>query len=134
MPKSEVLSILPEHIRGRTLVVPQQKTKRRVIPLTQRAEEILRNEMNPPFRVSITAINQRWKRLMRKLQITDLHIHDLRHHALTNFAKIPNMTTAHLMVISGHTNLKMLSRYVNLQASDVLEIIRPQQENIKVVK
>ena len=132
--KSELLAIKPEHIRGQTLYVPEQKTKQRLIPLTERAEEILKTELKPPFKISVSGFSQRWKRLMRKLQIDDLHIHDMRHFSLSRFAKMPNMSSSHLMVISGHSNLKMLSRYVNLKADDVLEIIRPEKENVKVVK
>ena len=132
--KSELLSVLPEHVQGRKLVIPKQKTKRRVVPLSERAEEILRNELRPPFKITVSGLTQRWGRLMKKLQIIDLHIQDLRHVCLTNLAKKSGMTTAHLMVVSGHTNLKTLGRYTNLTADDVLEITRPEKENIKAVK
>ena len=132
--KGEALAIQPEHVRGRTLVVPQQKTKKRKIALTERAEEILRSELPPPFKLTDRGLSQRWKRLMKKLQIEDLHLHDMRHFALTKFSKINGMTPAHLMTISGHTNLKTLSRYINVSCEDVLKIIRPEKENVKVVK
>jgi len=48
MRQTELLSIRPEHIRGNTLFIPVAKTKPRTIPLTSRAQEILRHASPHP--------------------------------------------------------------------------------------
>lgn len=47
--------------------------------------------------------------------LTDIRLHDLRHHAVTALANSGVLSVAELMAISGHKSLRMLMRYTHLQ-------------------
>jgi integrase len=64
------------------------------------------------------SVSARFTRSCQALAIDDLHFHDLRHHALTNFAN-KGLSLPELSLISGHKSYDMLKRYVNLKASDL---------------
>ena len=57
-------------------------------------------------------------RAVEALGFVDLHLHDLRHEAISRlFAAGFRITD--VQPISGHRDLKMLSRYTHITASDV---------------
>ena len=49
--------------------------------------------------------------------LADLRLHDLRHHAVTQWASTGALSVVELMAISGHRNTKMLVRYTHLSSS-----------------
>lgn len=51
--------------------------------------------------------------------LTDVRLHDLRHHAVTSWADSGVLSVAELMTISGHKTMKMLTRYIHLQPTAV---------------
>ena len=61
--RSEIANIKPEHWTGNMLKVVKAKVKPRTIPLTKRAQQLLRE--NLPIRKSANAILMMWKRLMK---------------------------------------------------------------------
>jgi len=119
MRQSEILRIHPDHIRGQTLFIPIAKTKPRLIPLTKRAVEILKNAPLP-FNMDRYALGIRFRRLTKHYGIKDLHFHDLRHQSLSNFLLDKKLDVASTMLISGHKDPRMLLRiYNNLKIEDV---------------
>ncbi len=121
MRKSEILSIKREHIKGNLLHIPVAKTKSRTIPLTKLAQKTLL-ESHIPYRINVNTLGHTWRRLMRKHRLNDVCFHDLRHTALTNLFLKKSLTVPEVMLISGHSDPRILLKtYTNLKAQDLVE-------------
>ena len=117
---SEVTRVTKEHIRGNTLLVPKRKNGDTdvEIPLSNRAIELLKI-MELPIRLSSTGIQTKWKRLMQKYEIKNLHFHDLRHEALSRYLE-KGVSIQDVQVLSGHKDVRVLMRvYANLRAKNI---------------
>jgi len=66
------------------------------------------------------SISDAFAKLRKKVGIHDLHFHDLRHEAISRLFE-SGMSIAQVRLISGHSSLDQLSRYVNLRAEDVIK-------------
>ena len=120
MRRTEIASIKSEHVKGNLLKIPVAKTKARTIPLTPRAQELLK--YNLPIRMSSNAIHLAWIRLCKFYNIKDCHFHDLRHLSLHNFANKKNVSVADCMIISGHKEPRTLLKiYAKRRASEIAE-------------
>jgi len=126
MRQGEIVKIRPEHINIslKTLLIPETKNgKPRTIPLSTTAFQILMNHQSTDcdfvFPTTTSAIKQAWRRLMIKLNIEDLRFHDLRHEAISRFFEI-GLNLAEVMIISGHTDHRMLLRYTHLEAGNLV--------------
>ena len=116
---SEILRIDIRMLEGNTLKIPVAKTKPRIIPLTKKATSLIKNA-ELPFTLSKYALDKKFRRLCNKYKIKDLHFHDLRHQALTNFMKDKGLNVPETMKIAGHSDPRMLLRvYNNLEATHV---------------
>ena len=62
-------------------------------------------------------------RLRERAGINDLRFHDLRHEAVTRLFE-RGLSITEVAAISGHKELRMLSRYAHLRAADVAERLR----------
>jgi integrase len=62
-------------------------------------------------------------RLRERAGINDLRFHDLRHEAVTRLFE-RGLSIAEVAAISGHKELRMLSRYTHLRAADVAVRLR----------
>jgi integrase len=105
------------------LSVPVTKTGYpRVIPLTSKAQEILkglpRSNQDKIFPVTANALRLAWERLKRRAGIEDLHFHDLRHEAISRFFEM-GLSVPEVALISGHRDYRMLFRYTHLRPEDV---------------
>ncbi|WP_430407349.1 tyrosine-type recombinase/integrase [Hydrogenophaga sp.] len=81
--------------------------------------------------ISYEALRAAWKRACRRAGIADLRIHDLRHTAATRMA----LSTGNVFLVqalTGHKNLKMLERYVNVSADDVVKVMRAAAQSALV--
>ena len=65
------------------------------------------------------SVSNSFRRACRKLNIHDLRFHDLRHEGISRLFE-HGFQVQHIMLISGHSDLKQLSRYTNTRAEDVL--------------
>jgi integrase len=74
------------------------------------------------FGLSAESIKRMWIRLCKRCKVYGLRFHDLRHSALTAYAKA-GLNPLQLAVISGHKDIKMLSVYTHLRAADVAAMI-----------
>ena len=120
MRRGEILNIKPEHIKGQTLLIPVTKNGHpRTIPLTKRALYILENT-ELPFPYTANALRLAWDRLKKKGNIKDLHMHDLRHEAISRFFE-KGLSIPEVALISGHKDVRMLFRYTHLKAEDILK-------------
>ena len=121
---SEILRIDARMLEGNTLMIPIAKTKPRKIPLTQEALHEIKNA-DLPFRLTKYALDKKFRRLCKKYKIVDAHFHDLRKQALTNFMKDKGLNVPETMMISGHSDPRMLLRvYNNLEVHHVAEKLK----------
>ena len=121
MRQGEILRIKSEHIQDQTLFIPIAKTRPRTIPLTKKAFDILKNTIFP-FGLNGIFVSKKFKKLCEYYNIKDAKFHDLRRQALTNFMKDKKLTIADTMLISGHSDPKMLlGVYNNIKYKDVLD-------------
>ena len=55
----------------------------------------------------------------KKVNIKDLHMHDMRHEANSRFFE-KGLSIPEVALISGHKDVRMLFRYTHLKAEDIL--------------
>ena len=105
-----------------TLLIPITKNGHpRTIPLSPKARAILRDLPQTDvhiFPISGNAVRLAWVRLKRRVGITDLRFHDLRHEAISRFFEM-GLSVPEVALISGHRDPRMLFRYTHLRAEDV---------------
>ncbi|WP_306424539.1 site-specific integrase [Methylobacterium oxalidis] len=125
MRRGELLSLLWEHIDLEKRVAHLPMTKNGVprdVPLSTRAVETLRGlqtgESATVFTAAPNAVRLAWERLTRRVGLQDLHLHDLRHEAVSRLFE-KGLNVAEVASISGHRELRMLARYTHLRAADL---------------
>ena len=99
----------------------------RQVPLSRKAIEILKkmrgeDKPDPKQRVfNLIPINEfsaGFKKITSRAGMEDFRAHDLRHEALSRlFENNLSLTTMEIAMISGHSDLKTLERYLNLRPS-----------------
>src|SRR3546814_18019820 len=55
-----------------------------------------------------------WQRMLATAGIEDLHLHDLRHEAISRIAETGKFSLVDLQSISGHLDVRMLLSYSHL--------------------
>lgn len=93
----------------------------RSIPLTDGALKILSELPRKEAQVlplSSYSLRLAWERTVARAGLDDLRWHDLRHEAVSRFAEM-GLSMAELAIISGHRDLRMLSRYTHLRPADL---------------
>ena len=125
MRRSEILSVCWDNVSldHRTLHVPISKNGHaRTIPLTCEAVRVLaclRQNSGLIFPTSANAVRLAWERLKKRVGITNLHFHDLRHEAISRFFE-KGLSVPEVALISGHRDYRMLFRYTHLRAEDIV--------------
>jgi integrase len=123
------------------ITIPETKTDvPRVIPLTERAVEILQGLTGRDadlesrlFPTTANAFRLAWERCKRRASnqvpsIADLRFHDLRHEAVSRFFEL-GLNVPEVAAISGHKDPRMLFRYTHLKPEDIgTKIKRMQME------
>lgn len=64
---------------------------------------------------SVSNVGVGFRRIVKRAGLTDLHVHDLRHEATARLFERTQLQTMEIALITGHTELKTLSRYANLR-------------------
>ena len=119
MRQGEILRIHPDHIKGKTLLIPIAKTNPRTIALTTKALDILKRAAIP-FNITQDNLQKQFQKLCKHYGIKDAHFHDLRKNNLTDLMLKKNLTVAETMLQAGHSDPRMLLRvYNNLRVEDV---------------
>ncbi len=104
----------------RTVFVAETKNGRpRKLPV--RAElaallDALPHTAERVFTLSADHLRKIWARLCAAAGIDDLHLHDLRHEAISRVADTGTMSLVDLQAFSGHLDTRMLLRYAHLCA------------------
>lgn len=98
----------------------------RDVPLSTRATETLRalakrmdRDEERVLPVSSDAVRLAWEHLRTRAGVGDLHIHDLRHEAVSRLFE-KGLDIMEVSTISGHKTLTMLKRYTHLRADDLV--------------
>jgi len=128
---AEITGIQIENIRwneGAVFLVARKHPTRKdrndqLIPVPPEGMDILRQVVGdrssgPVWPYDPRSVSTAWRRACKAARITpEVRFHDLRHLALTRLAAL-GLSTPLLRAVSGHTDLKSLSRYVNLSPND----------------
>lgn len=67
-------------------------------------------------------LHKAWERVIKRADLSDVRIHDLRHLATTIYAK-RGLTSQQLQQLTRHKTLSMLNRYSHLQAHDIVDLL-----------
>lgn len=125
MRRGEILALEWRHIDLDRRVAHLPLTKNgdsRDVPLSTRAAETLRSLLptssTRPFTVSGNTVRLAWEHLRVRAGAPDLRLHDLRHEAVTRLFE-KGFNVVEVSTISGHKELRMLSRYTHLRAVDL---------------
>ncbi len=109
----------------KTAFLPETKNGRpRKLPLREELIEMLRalkqadvGEQVFPF--TIPVLCKVWRRICDLAGVTDLHVHDLRHEAISLVAETGHFSLIDLQAFSGHRDVRMLMRYAHLCAKQL---------------
>jgi integrase len=126
--RSEALALLwtQTFLDAQTAFFPDTKNGRsRTVPLRRNLVELLDRlprSADRVFPLSVDALKGAWYRICARARIEDLHLHDLRHEAISLIAEAGLIagrpfSLRDLASITGHRDLRCLSRYTNLCAS-----------------
>jgi len=94
----------------------------RDVPLSPKARQTIealpRSISGRVIPVHPEALKGLWRRATRRADITGLRFHDLRHEATTRFFE-KGLGVMEVAAITGHKDLRMLQRYVQLRPEDL---------------
>lgn len=124
--------------RNDILFVPMTKNgQAKAIPLTRKARDIIKL-MSPSkgddgkiFTYTSNGFKSAWRTAVKKLNIDDLHFHDLRHEAISRFYELGTLTDLEISTISGHKSLAMLKRYAHIKSSYLAKKINSRKKRVK---
>ncbi|MBM1170354.1 site-specific integrase [Microvirga arabica] len=128
MRRGELLSITWADVDLNARIVHLTRTKNgesRDVPLSSRAIKAIQalrstNTLSTErlFPLTPGALEQAWTRLKARANVAGLRLHDLRHEAVSRLFE-KGLSTIEVSAISGHKELRMLSRYTHLRATDL---------------
>lgn len=116
------------NVADKTILIRDRKHPRKkygnhqTVPLLGRSFEIVMRQ--PRTEEFIFPVNGRsWSsifpRACRELEIVDLTLYDLRHEAISRLVETNKYSIPEMMLVTGHTDPKMLMRYTQLKAKDL---------------
>lgn len=62
-------------------------------------------------RLSVDRVERKFRTIRERAGLPQMHLHDLRHVALTNYARLPGVTLADVMAFGGHRSERVAMRY-----------------------
>lgn len=123
MRQGEILGLRWEHINLKSRIAHLPDTKngtKRDVPLSNKAKEVFVKlgvkTSGKVFGYTSEGIKSTWRFMLEKLDITNLHFHDLRHEAVSRLFELGTLDVMEVAAISGHKSLSMLKRYTHLKA------------------
>ena len=120
MRRSEILRLKCDDISftDRSCLVADTKNGQdRVVPLTKTALAIADRNIGKHaklFELKPDSVSQAFRRACKRVEVTDLRFHDLRHEAVSRLFE-RGLSVPQVAMISGHQDFRMLARYVHLQ-------------------
>ena len=76
--------------------------------------ENLPHDGDKVFAITVDMLRNAWGRIVTRAGIEDLHVHDLRHEAISRVAETSKFSLIDLQAFSGHRDVRMLLRYAHL--------------------
>ena len=141
MRRGELLNIHWQDINwsAKTLIIPTTKNdESREIPLTSKAIKALlmssKRDIGALFAIKPDSLSQAFNRACKKLNVSNLRFHDLRHEATTRLFEL-GLNVIEVSTITGHKDLTMLDRYTHLKAEKLgekIEILENQRSKYTV--
>lgn len=119
----EMCALLWTDVHDKYVHVSKSKNgDERDVPLTKRAREIL-NTLDKRaarvFPVNKGSAGAMFRKMCKKMNVTDLHFHDSRHEATSRLAK--KLHVLELAAVIGHRDLKSLMVYYNPTAEELAD-------------
>lgn len=140
MRQGEILSMTWEHLNLKSRIAHLPETKngsKRDVPLSISARDALIRlgvkSKGRIFHYTSSGIKSTWRFMLRKLNIEDLHFHDLRHEAVSRLFEIGTLDVMEVAAISGHKSLSMLKRYTHLKAQRLVRKLEGSKNKGKQV-
>lgn len=131
MRRGEMVNLRWEYVHhcsdGMYVVLPAAITKtgkERVVPLTLRAQRILKTQPRTSdlvFNTNSEALKTAYRRAKEKVKIQNLRMHDLRHEATSRLFERTNLRDLEIGALTGHEDARSLRRYTNLRAPTVVK-------------
>jgi integrase len=122
MRQAEILNMRWEYLNLKSRVAHLPETKngsKRDVPLSTRARDALIRlgvkSKGKVFEYTSSGLKSTWRFMRLKLEIEDLHFHDLRHEAISRLFELGSLDMMEIAAISGHKSLSMLKRYTHLR-------------------
>ena len=148
MRQGELLGLTWQNINLQSGVAHLADTKNgssRDVPLSIKAREVLRSFKNLRlsdrsgkalkkdriFNFTSSGVKTAWRIMTQKLEIANLHFHDLRHEAISRLFELGTLNVVEISSISGHRSLNILSRYTHLRAKNLVPKLDSKQKKIK---
>ena len=119
-----------DEVRGELKIPITKNGYSRSIPLTNRAlATFLTLPSKEPrlFPTTASAVQQAWRRCVRRAGISDLRFHDLRHEAVSRFIEM-GLTIPEVGAISGHRDHRVLLRYAHPNAALLREKLQSAEQ------
>ena len=133
MRQGEIINLTWEHINLKSRIAHLPETKngtKRDIPLSIKARDALIRlgvqSKGPVFSYTANGLKSTWRFILLKLNIKDLHFHDLRHEATSRLFELGTLDIMEISAITGHKSLSMLKRYTHLRA---IRLVRKLEGN-----
>jgi integrase len=119
----------------RVLKLTDAKSGSRNVPLSPLAIQALEELRaltggapdEPLVQMTYESLKASWQRVCKRAGIKDLNLHDLRHTAATRLA-LKSGNVFLVKALTGHKTLKMVERYVNVRADDVVAFMHPAEQ------
>jgi integrase len=140
MRQDEICSILLEDVNAdkRTVIIRDRKDPRRkegnnqTVPLLPAAWSVMEpfivgRKYGRVFPFQASSVSTAFTRACAKLDIIDLHFHDLRHKATSDLFR-QGLTIPQVALLTGHKTWTQLKRYTHTKAEDVHAAITTLQK------
>lgn len=104
----------------------------RCVPMTLAAEKVLtsipwsidQNDQRVLYGLTYEGLKQAFERARTRAKIADLRLHDLRHEASSRAAESGKLGLAELQLVTGHKDIRMVTRYTHMLPGAVAEKLR----------
>ena len=116
------------------LTLSDSKSGGREVPLSPGAIEALKQlglggPDEPLVRITYEALRGAWNDALKRADVQDLHLHDLRRTAATRMAlKTGNIFL--VQALTGHQTIVMAERYMNVLADDVVAVLHAKTDPV----
>jgi integrase len=140
MRQGEIIGLLWENINLKVRIAHLPETKngsKRDVPLSIKARDAFirlgAKSSGQVFAYTSNGIKSTWRFMVKKLEIENLHFHDLRHTAVTALFSLGTLDMMEVAAISGHRSLSMLKRYTHLKGQSLVRKLEGNKHKGKQV-